>query len=289
MTKIPGRTIEDLKFIYERNPNRRDIYVEGTYDASILKWVIQECELTSAAIYEIATVEIDDGRLLAMGRKANNRERVIFLAEYIGRDQNHCNQITCLVDADFSHLSGEFSQITCLIYTDYSCMEMYLFNEYAVGKFLTLYCKKGDWPVRDILTSIGNVLQELFLYRFANDKLEWGMDWLDNTVCVALQGWKINFDSNDYVVRFLNKNGRAGELAKFSSQVDVLRPLMKQDARYQMHGHDFIQLLCWFLRQKGLTEKVSNREIVERSLAVSANYEGLRNENAIRQLISRVL
>lgn len=36
MNSIPRRTLAELAFIYERDPRRRDVYVEGPSDASVI-------------------------------------------------------------------------------------------------------------------------------------------------------------------------------------------------------------------------------------------------------------
>ncbi len=288
MTEIPRRTIEEMMFIYERDPDRRDVYVEGAFDSAILQWLIQYCGLTFMAAYEIGTIDIPDGDIINAGRKANNRERVIFLAEYFDkRLKNGSKQITCFVDADSSHLVGDFSNATCLIYTDFSCMEMYFFNQLTISKLITIQCNRSQWPIQAILTSLESVLQELFLYRFANETLNWSMDWLDDVVCMNLIDWSISLDFNDYIMRFLNKNSRARDFNIFINKIETLRSLTREDARYQMHGHDFTTLLCWIFRQKGIKGELCKVKVVERSLALAADFEEIKNHNAFKQLVCR--
>ena len=286
VSDIPRRKLEELFFIYERHPELRDVYVEGAFDSAIVKWFLQDCCTQSVGVYEIGTVELPDADIIMSGRKANNRERVIFLARLLAT--RFPTQASCLVDADFSHLTKKFEQCTVLLYTDYASMEMYFFQADVIGKFVTICCQRGDWPVDKIMQSLTIVLQELFLYRFANEELRWEMDWLDRVVCLEISGWDLEFDGDQFILRFLNKNAKAGNTQEFIAKIDSLRPLLQADPRYQMHGHDFVAVLAWYIRNKGVYGERTRPESVQTALALSINYPDLKRENLFNQLLQRL-
>ncbi len=285
MSDVPRRTLSELAFIYDRHPGRRDVYVEGSFDESIVRWFAYVCGLPEVAIYPITAIEIPDGKLIAAGQKANNRQRVIFLAAFLR--SNRARRAACIVDADFSHLRGSKPAKVPLYETDYACMEMYFFCEPSFTKFLTLGCRRSDWPVQTIMDSLASVLQEFFLYRCANDDLQWGMDWLDKNVCMTVDGWAINLDADAFVIRLLNKNGMAGDKAAFDRRVNALRRNLKADPRYQMNGHDLTSLLSWYIRKKGISGARTQVDNVLVPMTMSLDHQALKEEPMFQALVAR--
>jgi hypothetical protein len=278
--------LAELAFLYDRHPEQCDVYVEGTFDKGILTWFLRKYGLQSVCIYTIDSIEIPDGKIISAGRKANNRERTVFLSHFLSRQK--AKRATCLVDADFAHLRQEKVTTKLLLLTDYSCMEMYLFTEESISKFLTLCCHRGDWPVVTIMDSLSSVLQELFVYRFANDELNWEMAWLDGCTCMQVNGWQIVFNIDEFVTRFLHKNKRGKAMQKFLKALEPVRKTFKSDPRYQMHGHDFISSLAWYIRAKGITGRKATPESVLLCLTMSANYQQLAQEPMFKNLVIRL-
>ena len=228
-------------------------------------------------------------QLLKLGRKANNRERVIFLAEYLSENiGREALQFTCVADCDFGRFLDTCVNIPALLYTDYTCMEMYFFDKDTLDRFFQIYCNRSDWPTQIILDSMSLVLQEFFLFRLASEHLEWGMDFLDGIRCVDLRGWDILLDSKDYITRYLGKNSRIKEIEEFRNTVVFYKEKLKSDPRHQMHGHDFVDLLCWLFHQKGLPGELKNKKVVARVLAISTDVNILKEFNMFQALLSRV-
>lgn len=283
---IPRRTLQELSLLYENHPERCDVYVEGPFDKSITVWFIRQCELESVSVYTIEAIEIPDDEIIASGRKANNRERVVFLSSFL--DRYSAERATCIVDADFSHLFGEENIPEALMLTDYSCMEMYFFTHGSLSKFLSLCCQRNEWPVNDIMKALSAVLQELFLFRFANERLNWRMDLLDKVRCMKTSGWSIVFDRDEYIKRFLMKNNQLMHIKSFIEIVEELRKLLRADTRFQIHGHDFVLLLAWYIRRKGITDQRSDSKNVLHYLVMSADYQKLSQETMFQGLVSRL-
>jgi hypothetical protein len=286
MNTIPRRKLDELAFLYERHPEQCDIYVEGPFDRAMLTWFLRENGLESACVYTIDSIEIPEGEVIAAGRKANNRERTVYLSDFLAR--HGVKKATCLIDADFGYLRQEKITTSVLLLTDYSCMEMYLFTEQSISKFITLCCHRTDWPVDTIMESLSSVLQELFAYRFANEELSWGMDWLNGSTCMEINGWQIVFDSKEFVARFLNKNKRGRTKRDFLTAVAKLRKTFMSDPRYQMHGHDFIESLAWYLRAKNIRGQKATPESVLLCLTMSVNSQNLNQERMFQRLVGRL-
>jgi hypothetical protein len=286
MTEIPRRTLDELAFLYDQNRDCRDIITEGPFKAAIVRWFLQSLQVRSVAVYSIDAFEIPDGEILAAGRKANNRERVMFLSEFL--TSRSFEQATCVVDADFSHLTGSAASSGSLLMTDYSCLEMYFYRADVLSKFFIVCCLRPHWPVEEIMGAMAQVLVELFLLRFANEELRWEMDWVDRIVCMKATDWRIIFDLSDYVKRLLNKNGRAAQKVIFLDKVKSLRSKLRDDPRYQMHGHDFSRLLAWLVREKGVSPEHCRAETILKFLALAANYEELTKTSLFSNILRRV-
>ncbi len=286
MNSIPRRKLSELAFLYTHHPDQCDVYVEGPFDKAFITWFLREHGVNSVAVYPIDSIEVPDGDLISAGVKTNNRERAIFLSQFLNRQ--HVKRATCIADADFWHLKSNAKITGALMFTDYSCMEMYLFTERNVSKFLILCCQRDEWPVQEIIGSVASVLQELFLYRFANDELGWGMDWLDAQSCMKVHGWKIILNADEYVARFLRKNRRAGDEKTFRRKVQELRPVFRPDARYQMHGHDFISIFSWYIRKKHITGLRSHPDNVSLYFIMGADHQHLSDESMFRGLMKRL-
>jgi hypothetical protein len=244
--------------------------------------------MTSAGVYEITTVEIPEDEVLRMGLRGNNRGRVIYLSFIVEKCLGkNAKQVTCFVDADFSHVLGDILEKPCLIYTDFACMEAYLFENTIIEKLISVYYGRSDWPIGTILITIANTLSELFLLRMANHTLGWYMDWLDKPVCMKLEGWTISFDLDDYVGRFLSKNRRHSQKNEFIQEVDQLRKRLKADHRFHIHGHDLVALLVWYFRERGLGIDSHTRENLHRELALCVDYKLLLNHHAFASLLDR--
>lgn len=286
MNDVPRRTLSELAFIYDREPDRRDIYVEGSFDASIMNWFVHECGLNGVAVYPINGIEIPEGDLIAGGQKTNSRERVVFLSTFLAAIA--VRRAICVIDADFSRFRGMQSVKPPLYETDYACMEMYFFCRLSFTKFITLCCRRNDWPVETIMESLASVLQEFFLYRCANDELEWNMDWLDKNVCMNVEEWQINLDTEGFIIRLLNKNGRMKYKAAFDTRVDALRPNLKVDHRHQMNGHDLISLLTWYLRQKGISRTRAQTDNVRMCLTLTLDHQAMKQEPMFHRLLAHI-
>jgi hypothetical protein len=133
------------------------------------------------------------------------------------------------------------------------------------------------------------VLQELFLVRLANKLLGLDLESMTFQRCCTLnQDNGIAFDAQDYVMRYLNKNGVIHLAGEFVRVIESWRPQLTDDPRYQMHGHDFIQLLAWYMHKQGAPKALVNPTVVERSLFGCVEVEQLANERLFKLLMDRV-
>ena len=58
------RTLEEVGALYRREPDLRDIFVEGSADKCFFDWYLHRKALTKISVYEIKHIDIPDEILL---------------------------------------------------------------------------------------------------------------------------------------------------------------------------------------------------------------------------------
>ncbi|AVH72444.1 hypothetical protein [Nostoc sp. 'Lobaria pulmonaria (5183) cyanobiont'] len=288
------RTLDELVTRYELEPDLRDIYVEGKTDKLLIEWFLDQKKNQGFAVYEIDTVEIPAQLLFEQGLKDNNRSRVITLALYINDKLSETSlHITCVADKDFDWLFCKEYQCDLLLFTDYSCLEMYLFNEAVLDKCLRLGLGLSQPKAREVLNQLSRVLEDLFLIRDTNEALNLNMRWLDKFGdCCKLnkKDYQVQFELKTFITKYLNSNSNRSQESRFITKLEELRAKKLIEIRYKIHGHDFTELLCWYIRPYLGTEIRSsyNSEILARSLLACIDADKLSQEGLFQRLLARI-
>ncbi|MCF2150555.1 hypothetical protein IQ276_029845 [Desmonostoc muscorum LEGE 12446] len=288
------RTLDELVTRYELEPYLCDIYVEGRTDKLLIEWFLDHKEHQDFAVYEIDTVEIPAQLLFQLGLKDNNRSRVIALALYIYDKFSETSlHITCIADKDFDWIFSKEYQCDLLLFTDYSCLEMYLFNEVVLDKCLRLGLRLSQPKAREVLNQVSRVLEDLFLIRATNEALELNMTWLEKFGdCCKLDknNNQIQFEFKSFITKYLNSNNKRSQESKFITKLEELRAKELIDIRYKIHGHDFTELLYWYIRPYLRKEIKSsyNSEILAGNLLTCIDAEKLSQEGLFQRLLARI-
>jgi len=289
MTLGDRRTTKELLTLHELEPELRDIYVEGPADSCLIKWFLDQVGKYRTNVYDISTVEIPAEIVQSYGLENNDRDRVIALAlELEASFGQESVQVTCIADSDFDLLLNNRRDCHLLLFTDYTCIEMYLFNEKCIEKFFSLCLRIFPSPANYVLNQFSNILQEIFLIRLANKLLELSLTRLTFERCCKLNKGQIFFDCDDYLTRYLNMNNALSRKEEFIRLVDSCRLKLSSDPRCQIHGHDFIKLLVWYLAKHRVDSKLANSKFVERSLFGCIDIKQLTNEKLFQTLLARV-
>ena len=291
------RKLDELVARYELEPSLHDVYVEGLTDKCIIQGFLEKSNLDTknVAVYEIDTIDIPTDQLFALGLNDSNRSRVIFLAFQLQRlVETSLPHVVCIADRDFDDLIGSSSiESELLLFTDYTSIEMYLFDSNIIEKFLRLALGKDDLEAVNILTNISPILEEMFLLRAANQSLSYGMEWLApaslRRCFKRRKGGQIEFDSKDFVEKYLNKNKRYSEKIAFLDKVKELRNKNISEIRNKIRGHDFIDLFCWYIEPYLPNKKwFSDPEIVLGNLRCCLDVNYLMQEKLFQELTRRV-
>jgi hypothetical protein len=285
------RQLGELISLYRREPSVRDVFVEGPTDKWFVECFIRATGMTNANVYEIDVVDMRTQDGACTRPDDGNRGRLVLLAHHIAEVIPGSQQATCIVDRDFDDFLDIPNDCPVLLLTDFSCIEMYLFSDEAVGRFLRSVCRLIDCPVDELLKSYACVLQALFLVRLANRRLGWCLERPQkplSTWC-ACTGHELRFDIENYIDRYLAKNKRSSSKREFIAAVDESKKELGSDVRRQMNGHDFAELLVFCARSHGNSLFRSSKADCEvfYLLAMAFDFGALTSYTLFSSLLSR--
>ena len=250
-------TIDELLTLHTVAPDEHEILTEGRRDASLLQWFFDTTE-SSIAVFAVSDrINIDFDVVIPTGLDFGEKAKVVATAKIVNEDALARDTITCVVDADYWHSVEDYDHagIPCLLATDYTSMEMYCFNEYILDKFLRLVLRAPkEIRASNVLTSISSALVELYLLRWCL-KMAPGSPTLPAKFLrsCSITGGVVRLNSSKLIVDALNScsspdvrrdSGDAIELS-LQHKVDSLNEI---DRRKVIGGHDFSQMLCFFLK-----------------------------------------
>ncbi|HEY6329201.1 MAG TPA: hypothetical protein VI756_07680, partial [Blastocatellia bacterium] len=133
------------------------------------------------------------------------------------------------------------------------------------------------------------ILEELFLARLANESLSLGLSSVNFQRYCRVEPPNIHFDHARYLRNYLTSNGKFARLEDFAEEMEKFRPLLDADPRMQINGHDFIEMLSWFLRKRRPRDsQIFRPEIVARYLPLSLEARGLSEGKMFKELLSRL-
>jgi hypothetical protein len=283
------RRLHELAARYEIEPTLRDVYVEGQFDAVLVSWLLKKQGCDDAAVYEIDTVDIPPDILKKHGLDEGQKGRVIALCLELEASAKVPGQVTGVVDRDYDAVLGIQYRCPLLQLTDFSCMEMYAYNERVLQAFFHLYVRKAGYTAAAFMAGVQHVLREAFLMRCTNQKLGCGLTWLDVEDQCKLKRNSVEFNSEEFVRKYLNKSAQLPRLADFTKQlVEFRAAIADMDARHCINGHDFVGMLAKYVSRAVKNKSLADPDVVERQLAAHLDYEALAKEPLFQAIIARV-
>jgi len=283
----PERWTKDELFSrYKLEPSIRDIYVEGPTDKRIFEWFISENNLNNLRVYEIDRVEIPNDEIRDIIGCSGQKSRIIALAKFLEIKIGKTPNFIGIVDRDFDDFLNLEWNCSLLFKTDYSCVEMYYFNEKFFRKFFTFYLKTTEGLWKEIYDQFSLILPELFLIRIAKEKSAKEMNLIPFENYFGINKGKIEFKYDEHIKQSLNKNNNPITQDEFIESVNSFRKNLKKDPRYQIHGHDFIEILCWWARKAIKKHLITRKEAIESGFYTCLEADDLSKEKLFYSLIS---
>lgn len=202
--------------------------------------------------------------------------------ERLGQD---IPQLTCIADRDGEDVEP-FAACGILQFTDFASLEMYLFDVRVLSKVVTAVAGKNV-DADAVLQRLRPILRTLFAIRRANLVLRMNLDWLSFQRCCVLDDGSVQFDADDFIQRFLSKGAQLSAAEIFVAEVQKQLAAEIQDDRLHVNGHDYIELLAWYL-DKAAIMRGAKPDDVERLLVASAEHAWLAEHGLFRTLLARV-
>ena len=155
------------------DPQRRELYVEGSRDHTFLKWLVGDVINRNARILEIGTVDLPESS------EGGERGRLLRFAKYV---EGAPAQIRFFADADMDRIIGRSAPANVWL-TDSKDLEGYLLREDCLDKALKLGLSVDDVPAGPLLTSVLSQARTIGLLRVMSER---------QTLSLPFQGTKLD-------------------------------------------------------------------------------------------------
>ena len=275
---------------YEEEPTLRDVYVEGSFDATVVTdFLLAQESCEDVVVYQIDTVEVTAATLIESSLDDGQKGRVIAACQAFASALGDAPQVTGIVDRDYDNVRNIRYECPLLLFTDHACMEMYCFTEAVLGRFFRLFVRRPEFTPDRFIKAVRVVLIEAFLMRAANQEKGYNLKWLGVEEQCTITLDKVELDVSEYVKKYLNKSSKLKHLAAFTFQLDLFRAsVADQDDRLCINGHDFVDILAKYILRSVTNKKLADTDVVERQLVAHLDFRALANEPMFRAMLVRV-
>jgi len=119
------------------------------------------------------------------------------------------------------------------------------------------------------------------------------MTWLkekDLGKCCSLKGTAIDLQTESFIVKYLNKNNQYNSQSIFVTKLQELKTNTITERRCKIRGHDFIALLCWYIKNKLAKNRKNfhDPKNVAVNLLLCVETEELAKEHLFQRLLKRL-
>lgn len=237
------KTIDELVALYSVETNLKDVFVEGTIDFNVIKWFLRKYKRKDISVYPIDIIEISDDNLRHYDLPLpSNRSKLIALSMELSKHYGmEGNKILCIVDRDYDGFSFSPSPNQYLVFTDFNSIESYVIDHEVMDKFFSIVLGNQS-PQFTIISQAINVLKSIFFIRLANEKLQWGMNWVALRRYIVIARDSIIFNETSYVDTYLRHNQKIGSKEIFLSKLAELKAIAPEEERLLIRGHDLIEI-----------------------------------------------
>lgn len=281
------REIDELITLHEVEPTLKEVVVEGSTDKELIEWFLGEHELADITVLAVEDIEVPAAEVLKRGLEDNNRGRVITLADLLEPSLKGTTKVTLIADKDFDRILGIQRSNGLLLLTDYTSMELYAFNVRSINKLLHFVIRGFPKDAPTVLQEIKSSLQCLFLVRLAHQELKYGLDEVSfKKSCQLQKGLGVVLSTNKYL-QSLTRSNKALQLA-LEGKMNEFEAALSGDPRDSIHGHDFVNLLAWYVREHKNYKDVTD-DAIERSIPGIVELADFDKEGMFQELLSRAV
>jgi len=244
------RSLNEILTLYFLEETLSDIYVEGATDKFIIDNYIDYKDI-SRNIYEIDLLDFSEKQLEFPDLNLkSNKDKLLALARIMQVNEIR-STVVCIVDRDFDGILNPLEENGYLLYTDFSCIESYLYSERFIGKLTAFGFKNFPHHPEIILHQIGELLKSLFIMRMINKSfnLNFSFPKMENNMSVNKDSGICSFEFNAYLEKYINVNKLLKNREEIYAFAIEISQKLSPDIRYNMNGHDFVEVLFNYLNK----------------------------------------
>lgn len=244
------RKLEELITIYSLEKELVDIYVEGPTDKFIIDNYCEYKDLEKIVI-EIDTIELSATQdIFPDLNLQSNKDKLIALSRILN-ENNISSNVKCIADRDFDGILSPLEKNKHIRYTDFSCIESYFVCKKYIEKITQVGIRNFPHSTELIINEISKVLYGLFIMRMINKKfvLTHKFPKIENNMSVNRQTGLCEFDFKNYLEIYINTNKIKPLKHDILDFIENISSKMKEDIRYNMNGHDFIEVLFNYINK----------------------------------------
>lgn len=286
------RTVEELISRYVLEPDLCDVFVEGETDHCVISWFLDQHDRRDWRVFTISSVDIPDALVLDCGYDVGAKGRVLTLASLLSESSDEFGSRPPILVADRDWDIDEDPPnipLLCLL-TDESSIEMYAFNEAALEKFRRLYLRTDKLTGDSIFTALLTPLVELFISRYIAHISPVQFPIISKIhSCCSISSGQVRLDKSELLRKSMIARGI--DVHQFEQSIQDKIERLRIEAIHRptrfIRGHDFVNLLSWFLRKNGFKLDLVNQEVVARVLYVTFDARILAQKPMFSELLAR--
>jgi len=177
-----------------------------------------------------------------------------------------------------------------LLMTDGTSIDMYLWSEAVVSKFLALACRRPRLTAVELIAALRTPLIEVSLVRAALHLSGLG---LSRRAAIRFfvydfDGKRVHLDREAFVRHLLGEGDQAWLRARLEESLAVIQPLWVGEPNELINSEDVIDALLHFAAGCAATPQLRNRDVLERMLRASFEIAELDGADTFQRLRERV-
>jgi len=225
------------------DPNRRELYVEGSTDVAFVRFVAADARDPNALIHAIADVDIsatedgEKGRLIAFATAVEPETRVL-----------------CFADADHDRLHG-VTHTANVVLTDMTDMEAYVLNEACLSKALLLGVQTTRHDAKAILDQVIAAARQIGILRYVQRR-HWRslpVNGVTPASAVVVRDGQLLFDFPRFVSSVVARHGKDPSLGQVIERIaEATEELSGVADADIVRGKDAMALLAEYLKDLGV-------------------------------------
>ncbi|WP_446811987.1 DUF4435 domain-containing protein [Methylomonas sp. 2BW1-5-20] len=288
--ELPKRTINETRVKLRLEKTIQEVYVEGTFDRDIYRWIFKHLGFANLCVYPISTLDIPDSALEEHGLTSGCRQRVIAAAKKLASDIDLHSQIIFVIDSDLDYLLEKANYAPPLHGTKGTSIELIFWKKDIILKFLSLGigCGNPEKKWDELMYFIEPIVHEICIFRAAKEYI--GANWKLIDIQDVIKK-KEPFSFENYCNKVGDKNAARQEIAeKLPEAIDILTiRAEKLDSSKKLHGHDLVAALGRKLHIDGFSHSfLKNTDDLTRVLMASLEWSFVNTDETI-QMFQQIL